>query len=76
MIDLDRFTDLEIAEAFIYSKNVTDPLNRADCNSECEDCSASTACEQLSEGGKYKDFVTNFDRAILPILKELLDEDN
>lgn len=34
--------------------------NKVECSSECENCPASEACEQLSEKQDYKTFLINY----------------
>ena len=68
------WTNKEMADMFIEARDkgfVSDLLNNAKCDSECDDCPANRACTQLTEGSYvYKVFVGNYNVDVLPIIKE------
>ncbi len=68
-------TNTEMAQLFINAQDedfITGLFNQHhECNSECEDCPASPACEQLAEDKDFAKFSKNYNTHIVPILKEL-----
>ncbi len=53
-----------------YREGIITDLADCECASECEECPAGPACEQISNKGDYSTFVHNYKHEILPILKE------
>jgi len=66
------------AELFVQAQEegfVTDLEDASECNSECQNCPASPACEELSMDSNgesnYSVFVANY-KELLPEIRELL----
>ena len=56
-------SDKELMEKYREAEvtgHVTDINDPGACTSECDECPAGPACDQLAEGGDYQVFVKNY----------------
>ncbi len=67
-------TNTEMAQLFIDAEPgfVYDLEDNAECNSGCDECPAQPACEQLAEDNTFTTFVKNYNRDVLPLIREMI----